>query len=47
MIVMLRYFAGLEHNEIAQALDVSLRTVEREWRFARALLFTQLSDARL
>lgn len=44
MIVMLRYFAGLSQDEIAQVLDISLRTVEREWRFARALLFSQLSD---
>ena len=25
-------------------LDLSLSTIQREWRFARALLFTQLSD---
>lgn len=43
-IVMLRYFAGLTEAETAQVLDISLRTVEREWRFARAVLFTQLSD---
>ena len=41
---MLRYFAGLTEAETAQVLDISLRTVEREWRFARAVLFTQLSD---
>jgi len=43
-IVMLRYFAGLSEAEIAAVLDVSARTVEREWIFARALLYTRLSD---
>ena len=42
---MLRYFAGLSEAETAAALDVSVRTVEREWRFARALLYTLLSDS--
>jgi len=44
-IVMLRYFAGLTNEETAAALDVSLRTVEREWRFVRSFLFSQLSDS--
>jgi RNA polymerase sigma factor (TIGR02999 family) len=43
-IVMLRYFAGLSEVETAAALDISVRTVEREWQFARALLYTRLSD---
>jgi RNA polymerase sigma factor (TIGR02999 family) len=43
-IVMLRYFAGLSEEETAAVLDLSLRTIQREWRFARALLFTQLWD---
>ena len=42
-VVMLRYFAGLTNEETAAALDLSVRTVEREWRFARALLFTLLA----
>ncbi|MFY9343188.1 MAG: ECF-type sigma factor [Planctomycetota bacterium] len=37
-LVLLRYFAGLEHQQIAELLGVSLRTVERDWRFARAWL---------
>lgn len=37
-IVELRFFAGLTTEEIAATLDVSTRTVERAWRFARAWL---------
>jgi RNA polymerase sigma factor (TIGR02999 family) len=46
-IVMLRYFAGLSNEDTAVALDLSVRTVEREWRFARALLFSWLSEKAL
>ena len=42
-IVLLRYFGGLSMEQIAEILDVSTRTIEREWRFARAWLQTQLS----
>ncbi len=37
-IVLLRFFAGLTNEQTAEALDVSSRTVERDWRFARAWL---------
>ena len=37
-VVELRYFAGLEMSEVAEVLDVSKATVERDWRFARAWL---------
>ena len=43
-LVLLRYFAGLEHQEIAELLGVSLRTVERDWRFARARLKEMLAQ---
>ncbi|MBU0717208.1 MAG: sigma-70 family RNA polymerase sigma factor [Planctomycetes bacterium] len=42
-IVMLRYFAGLSIDETAAALDVSPRTVDTGWRFARAWLHRELS----
>ena len=37
-IVMLRYFAGLEREEVAQLLETSVRTVDREWKLAVAML---------
>ena len=41
-VVEMRFFAGLELNEIAIALDVSERTVKRDWQKARAFLYHAL-----
>jgi RNA polymerase sigma factor (TIGR02999 family) len=41
-LVELRYFAGMTEGEVAQALDVSERTVRREWVKARASLLVLL-----
>ena len=38
-IVEMRFFGGLEHEEIAGVLGISLATVKRDWRFARAWLY--------
>lgn len=43
-LVMLRYFAGLTIDETAAALGLAPRTVDKEWRFARAWLHRALSD---
>ena len=43
-VVMLRYFAGLTMQQIAEVLGTSARTIERDWRFARAWLREELSD---
>ena len=43
-VVECRYFAELSVAETAEALDVSERTVAREWRFAKAWLNSWLSD---
>jgi RNA polymerase sigma factor (TIGR02999 family) len=37
-IVELHFFAGLTIDEVAKQLNISKRTVNREWRFARAFL---------
>ncbi|MBK8097315.1 MAG: sigma-70 family RNA polymerase sigma factor [Planctomycetes bacterium] len=37
-VVLLRYFAGLQIDEVATVLTVSVGTVERDWRLARARL---------
>jgi RNA polymerase sigma factor (TIGR02999 family) len=37
-VVELRFFAGLAHGEVAEALGLSIPTVERHWRFARLWL---------
>lgn len=42
-IVELRYFGGLSMEDIAASLEVSLSTVEREWRVARAWLAVRLA----
>ncbi|MDO8631633.1 MAG: ECF-type sigma factor, partial [Phycisphaerales bacterium] len=42
-IVMLRFFAGMTNEETASAIAVPLRTVERDWRFARAWLHQTLN----
>jgi RNA polymerase sigma factor (TIGR02999 family) len=42
-IVECRFFGGMAEAEIAEALGVSTRTVERSWRKARAYLHTVLS----
>lgn len=42
-IVEMRFIAGLSEEEIAHALGVSVRTVKRDWRVARAWLFGELS----
>ncbi len=41
-VVEMRYFGGLTEAEIAQALDVSERTVRRDWEKARLLLLAAL-----
>jgi RNA polymerase sigma-70 factor (ECF subfamily) len=41
-IVEMRFFGGLTEEEIADLLDVSVRTVKREWSLARAWLFKEL-----
>jgi RNA polymerase sigma factor (TIGR02999 family) len=41
-IVELRFFAGLNAEDTAEVLEISSRTVHREWDLARAWLFREL-----
>lgn len=42
-IVELKFFGGLSEEEIAEVLQISLRTVQRDWNLARAWLYHELS----
>ncbi len=42
-IVTYRYFAGLSARETAEAMDLSTRTIDLDWRFAKAWLHRELS----
>lgn len=44
-VVRLRFFAGLSVDETAQAMNVSPRSVDREWSFARAWLVDAMRSA--
>jgi RNA polymerase sigma factor (TIGR02999 family) len=43
-VVRLRFFAGLGIDDVAAMLNLSPRTVQREWEFARAHLYAALSE---
>src|SRR6266540_516036 len=45
-VVELKYFGGLNYDEIAEVLKISRITARRDWEFARLWLYTELhSDA--
>jgi len=44
-VIECRFFAGLSEEETSEALDTSLRTVQRDWNEARAWLAKNLRDA--
>jgi RNA polymerase sigma factor (TIGR02999 family) len=41
-VVELHFFGGLTEAEAAEVLDVSLKTVKNDWRFAKAWLKTEM-----
>lgn len=44
-VVELRFFGGLENDEVAEVLAVSLATVKRDWTLARAWLHRELTGS--
>lgn len=42
-LVQLRFFLGMTVGEVASHQEVSISTIERDWRFARAWLASELS----
>lgn len=45
-VVELRYFGGLSLEETAEVLQVSIMTVRRDWRAAKAWLFRRMNSER-
>jgi RNA polymerase sigma factor (TIGR02999 family) len=45
-VVEMRFFAGMTAEETAEALEISVDTVKRDWRFAKAWLLRELSDGK-
>ena len=43
-VVELRFFGGLHEEEVAEILGVSVTTVKRDWKVARAWLIDQLQS---
>lgn len=43
-IVMLKFFAGLTNDEVAETLGLNEKTVRRKWNFAKARLFQILAN---
>jgi RNA polymerase sigma factor (TIGR02999 family) len=43
-VVELRFFAGLDEREAAEALGISISTLKRDWQFAKAWLFGELAS---
>ena len=44
-VVELKYFGGLNHDEIAEVMKISAVTVRRDWVFAKAWLHNELRNA--
>jgi RNA polymerase sigma factor (TIGR02999 family) len=45
-VVVLKYFGGLTNEEVARSLDLSPRTVDRQWACAKAWLFQWMGEPR-
>lgn len=43
-VVRLRFYAGLSIDEVAETLEMSPRTIDRRWKYARAWLYQMLTE---
>ena len=43
-VVELKYFGGLSNEEMAEVLNVSSKTIIRDWQFARSWLLREMSN---
>ena len=43
-VIELRFFGGLSETEAAEALNISIATLKRDWDFARTWLAGELAD---
>jgi len=43
-VIELRFFGGLSETDAAEALNISIATLKRDWDFARTWLASQLAD---
>lgn len=46
-VVECRFFAGMTDAETAKALGLAVRTIQRDWKMARAWLYSELEDMRV
>lgn len=44
-VVEMRFFGGMSCEEVAEVLELTPRTVERDWQFARAWLYRELTKS--
>jgi RNA polymerase sigma factor (TIGR02999 family) len=44
-VVELKYFGGLNHDQIAEVMKISTVTVRRDWMFAKTWLYDELQNA--
>ena len=44
-VVVMKFFGGMTNKEVAEALGIGERSVDRHWMFAKAWLFKQIRDS--
>lgn len=45
-LVVMKFFAGMTNQEVAESLEITERTVERRWAFAKAWLLRSIEETR-